>query len=211
MKINTFGIDEAGRGPLAGPVAVAVFGVRAGFKLKARSNMSKGTFDMFPKGRDSKKMSESEREKWFAVFKEEKKKGNVFYEVALPSANMIDVKGIVGSIRKGMDDCLKKMEHAGIAGGNSRMLLDGSLRAPERFLHQKTIIKGDEKEVLIACASIVAKVTRDHHMKKLAKKYPAYKLEIHKGYGTLFHRSVIKKWGLSPIHRKTFCKSYSVV
>jgi len=211
MKSNTFGIDEAGRGPLSGPVAVAVFGVRAGFKLKVMSNMSKGTFDMFPRGRDSKKMSEAEREKWFTVFEEEKKKGNVFYEVALPSVNMIDVKGIVGAIRKGMDDCLKKMENAGIAGGNSRILLDGSLHAPERFRHQKTIIKGDEKELLIACASIVAKVTRDRYMKKLAKKYPLYKLDIHKGYGTLFHRSAIKKWGLSSIHRKTFCKSCFVV
>lgn len=195
MKSNKFGIDEAGRGPLAGPVAIAVFGMKAGFKLRG-----------FPKGRDSKKMSEAEREKWCAVFEEEKKKGNVFYEVALPSAGVIDTKGIVGAIRKGMDACLKKLETAGIAGGDSRLLLDGALAAPERFPRQKTIIKGDEKEPLIACASIVAKVTRDRHMRKLARKYPQYMLEIHKGYGTQNHRFLIKKHGLSPIHRRSFTK-----
>jgi len=200
MKTNTFGIDEAGRGPLAGPVAVAVFGVKAGFKLKG-----------FPKGRDSKKMSEAEREKWFTVFEEEKKKGNVFYEVTLVSANVIDAKGIVCAIQKGMEKCLKKLEKEGIAGGNSRILLDGALRAPSRFFNQITIIKGDEKEPLIACASIIAKVTRDRHMKRLAKKYPEYLFEIHKGYGTLSHRQIIKKRGLSPIHRRSFLKNIFVV
>ena len=197
MKTNTFGIDEAGRGPLAGPVAIAVFGMKAGFKLKG-----------FPKGRDSKKMSEAEREKWFMIFEGEKKKGNVFYEVALPSASVIDTKGIVGAIKKGMEVCLKKLESAGIAGGNSCILLDGSLKAPERFAFQKTIIKGDEKEPLIACASIVAKVTRDRYMKKVAKKYPGYGFEIHKGYGTAKHRAQIKKLGLSPIHRKSFLSRF---
>jgi ribonuclease HII len=85
--------------------------------------------------------------------------------------------------------------------------LDGLLKAPPKFKNQKTIIKGDEKDVFIACASIVAKVSRDRLMCQLAKKYPKYSLEIHKGYGTLLHRNLIKKHGLSPLHRKSFCKN----
>lgn len=188
--IAKWGIDEAGRGPLAGPVAVATFGMKPGFLLKG-----------FPKGRDSKKMSEAEREKWFAIFFEEKKKGNVFFENRFSSAAYIDKKGIVPAINDAMKRCLLHN------GDHCALLLDGALHAPARFLSQKTIIKGDEKEKLIACASIVAKVSRDRLMKRLAKKYPGYGLEIHKGYGTLAHRLAIKKLGLSAIHRKTFCKA----
>lgn len=87
----------------------------------------------------------------------------------------------------------------------TKIRLDGSLKAPAEYENQKTIIKGDEKDVFIACASIVAKVSRDALMVRLAKKYSKYKFEIHKGYGTLLHRSLIKKHGLSPLHRRSFC------
>jgi len=195
QNYQTFGIDEVGRGPLAGPVAVGVFGMKKGLKLKG-----------FPKGRDSKKMSESEREKWFSFFDEEKKKGNVFFEVGFSTAGVIDKKGIVYALRVAMEKCLHALENGGILFDTSHLLLDGALYAPTRFAFQKTIIKGDEKEKLIACASIVAKVSRDRLMVKLAKKYPEYLFEVHKGYGTLKHREVIKKNGLSEIHRKSFCK-----
>lgn len=188
-KFAIFGIDEAGRGPLAGPVAVAVFGLRRDFRLKG-----------FPKNRDSKKMTEIEREKWFAIFVEEKKKGNVSFEVRFSSAASIDRKGIVPAINDAMRRCLLH------DGDHHTLLLDGTLRAPARFLSQKTIIKGDEKETLIACASIVAKVSRDRLMKQLAKNHPSYGFEIHKGYGTEKHRKALKTFGLSPIHRKSFCK-----
>jgi ribonuclease HII len=190
MKMKVFGIDEAGRGPLAGPVSVGIFGMKTGFKLKG-----------FPKRRDSKKMSEAEREKWFAIFEEEKKKGNVFFKVGLSSPVVIDKKGIVFAIRSAMETCLADIPVS------TQLLLDGSLYAPERYISQKTIIKGDEKEKLIACASIVAKVSRDRLMKKLAKKYPEYGFEVHKGYGTAVHRAAILKRGFSAIHRKTFCKN----
>ena len=91
-------------------------------------------------------------------------------------------------------------------GNPSFIRLDGLLKAPKEFKNQKTIIKGDEKDVFIACASIVAKVSRDNLMCKLALKYPQYNFETHKGYGTLLHRHLIKKLGLSEIHRKSFCK-----
>lgn len=196
MKCNLFGIDEAGRGPLAGPVAVAVFGMKEGFII-----------ENFPQGKDSKKMSEKEREKWAAFFMEEKKKGNVCFEVALPSAKVIDTKGIVGAINLAMEACLSKLEKEGVASVSSHILLDGALKAPLRFTHQQTIIKGDEKEMLIACASIVAKVSRDRHMKKISTTYPDYDLHIHKGYGTKKHREAISTLGLSEVHRKSFCKN----
>ena len=191
-----FGIDEAGRGPLAGPVAVAVFGMREGFELPD-----------FPVGKDSKKMSEKEREKWAAIFMQEKKRGNVFFEVALSSAKVIDSKGIVGAIAHAMEACLSKLEKEGIATPASTILLDGALKAPSRFISQKTIIKGDEKEMLIGCASIVAKVSRDRFMKKISTTYPDYGLHIHKGYGTKKHREAISSFGLSEVHRKSFCKN----
>jgi ribonuclease HII len=87
-----------------------------------------------------------------------------------------------------------------------QVLLDGSLKAPKEFINQKTIIKGDEKEKIIAWASILAKVSRDSIMTKYHKKFPQYGFQIHKGYGTDKHRTAISKYGLSEIHRKTFCK-----
>lgn len=163
--------------------------------------------DRFPTGRDSKKMSEKEREEWFGVFEEERKKGNIFFEVGFSTAAYIDEKGIVPAIRNAMEKCLKKMEReVVIESGKTHLLLDGALRAPVRFVSQQTIIKGDEKEKLIACASIVAKVSRDRLMKKISRKHPEYLFEIHKGYGTANHRKLIKKYGLSEIHRKSFCR-----
>ena len=88
----------------------------------------------------------------------------------------------------------------------TQILLDGGLRAPKEYKNQKTIIKGDEKELAIALASIVAKVTRDVLMVKLAKKYPGYRLEKHKGYGTKKHYQALKNKGISAIHRKSFLR-----
>jgi ribonuclease HII len=189
----TWGIDEAGRGPLAGPVSVAVFGMRQGFRLAG-----------FPSGRDSKKMSEREREKWYEVLEMERAKGNVFFAHAFSSASVIDRKGIVHAINAAMAKCFALL-HARV-DGRHRILLDGSLHAPERFVNQKTIIKGDEKEKVIACASIIAKVKRDRSMAVFSKKYPAYGFDAHKGYGTAAHRRAIAAHGLSPLHRASFCR-----
>ena len=87
------------------------------------------------------------------------------------------------------------------------MRLDGLLKAPAEFLIQETIIKGDQKEKVIGLASIMAKVTRDALMVRVAGDHPKYSFEIHKGYGTLKHRTAIRKFGLSKIHRKSFCKN----
>lgn len=94
----------------------------------------------------------------------------------------------------------------GVKDEDSHVYLDGSLQAPIRFIQQKTIIKGDEKIPVIACASIIAKEMRDAFMKELAKEYPAYGFEKHVGYGTSVHYEAIKSYGLTPLHRKSFLK-----
>lgn len=188
------GIDEAGRGPLAGSVAVGVACVFLGDK----------NFKKFSRGvRDSKKLSEKQREEWFAKMTEEKGKGKGFdFSVAFAGPEMIDVRGLSFAIRHALANALKKLR---IPPEETFVLLDGGLRAPEEYLHQKTIIHGDDLEPIISLASIAAKVSRDKRMRALAKKYTEYGFEKHKGYGTKAHYEAIGKYGiLEGIHRKSF-------
>jgi ribonuclease HII len=132
-----------------------------------------------------------------------KKEGKLNFSVALVSNKIIDGKGITYAIRKGIEGVLEKIS----AEPNvSKVYLDGSLKAPSEFIDQETIIKGDEKIPVISLASIAAKVTRDRHMKEVAKLYVGYDFEIHKGYGTKAHMNFIKSLGICEIHRKTFVK-----
>lgn len=183
------GIDEAGRGPLAGPVSIGVVILTSECKKK------------FFKGiKDSKKLSKGERELWFEKACDAQLAGLLNFKVALVSENIIDKHGIMEAIRRGMRQCLKGLE----VPHHAHIFLDGALYAPKEFRHQKTIIKGDEKIAIISLASICAKVTRDKYMIKLSKKYPEYGFDVHKGYGTKMHRDGIKEHGLSKVHRKTF-------
>ncbi|MFZ2049210.1 MAG: ribonuclease HII [Minisyncoccia bacterium] len=187
--IYIVGIDEAGRGPLAGPVSVGVL------------MLNKKVDKKFLRGiKDSKKLSESMREEWFNKALEMKAGGVLDYRVALVSEKVIDKNGIVEAIKIGIEDCLKKLK----VPKHSEIYLDGGLRAPKNFKKQKTIIKGDEKIPVISLASIMAKVTRDRYMKKIGMNYPEYGFEEHKGYGTAKHIKAIKKFGISKIHRKTY-------
>ncbi|CAN5124129.1 hypothetical protein BH11PAT3_BH11PAT3_0440 [soil metagenome] len=189
---NIIGIDEAGRGPLAGPVAVGAVRIKCDFNKK------------FFKGiKDSKKLTEKERDKWFHLAVEAKKKNELDFAVTLISEKVIDKKGITAAIKEGMKKCLEKLE----ARHEDQIFLDGSLYAPKEFMHQETIIKGDEKIPVISLASICAKVTRDVYMKKIAKKYPKYRFENNKGYGTLIHIEAIKKYGTTSVHRQSFLKN----
>ncbi len=207
MKL-IIGIDEAGRGPLAGPVTVGIFGAEE----KIGKWLLKNIFNS--KLRDSKKLSEKKREEIYKKFLELKKDHKINFSVSHVSNKIIDKIGISKAIQNGINKSLKKINltpnpSPRIRRGEKEKIyirLDGLLKAPKEFKNQKTIIKGDEKDVFIACASIVAKVSRDKLMCHLAKKYPNYGFEIHKGYGTAAHRTQIQALGLSAIHRTSFCK-----
>lgn len=190
------GIDEAGRGPLAGPVAIGVVILRPDFDWR-----------VIPGVGDSKKVTPKNREVVFKLAHELKKAGFLDFHVSLIGANLIDSKGIVPSIRLGMDRCLNTLQKRHqFQDEDVNIKLDGSLKAPAKFIHQETIIKGDSKELCIGLASILAKVTRDQYMEQISAKYPLYNFDVHKGYGTKNHRLCIKENGLTDIHRETFCR-----
>ncbi len=189
--MQILGIDEAGRGPLAGPVAVGAVLIPANFDKK------------FFKGiKDSKQLSAVARELWFSLAKEAKKRGELDYHVALVSEKVIDKHGISYAIRLGIKRCIKSLE----VEQSSQIFLDGSLKAPDEFKHQLTVVKGDEKIPVISLASICAKVTRDRKMVKLSQKFPKFGFEVHKGYGTLMHRKALAKYGVTVVHRQSFIK-----
>ncbi|MBX4209230.1 ribonuclease HII [Candidatus Parcubacteria bacterium] len=188
--IHIVGIDEVGRGPLAGPVTVCACRVARDFD-----------FSNFDGIRDSKKLSPQKREEWFLKISGLKSKGELEFAHASVAAPEIDAIGISKAIEKAIHLCLDAL---GLAPESTEIFLDGSLKAPKKFLVQQTIIKGDEKIPIISAASIVAKVMRDRHMEEQALLYPAYGFENHKGYGTDEHRKAIRKLGTSPIHRKSF-------
>nr|MCX6701824.1 ribonuclease HII [Candidatus Zambryskibacteria bacterium] len=200
------GIDEVGRGPLAGPVTICVIACDIKLYTKLKKNRQ-----LPPLGKDSKKLSQFNRQKYARTLKAiiqglplDKKYIGLAYVVVNVSNKIIDEKGISFAIKKAISQGIKKLR---LNPKNCQILLDGGLKAPKEFKKQKTIIKGDEREKIIAWASILAKVTRDALMCRLAKKYSQYGFEIHKGYGTLNHRKYIKKYGLSNIHRKSFCRN----
>jgi len=213
------GIDEVGRGPLAGPVTVGAVAVKIGSGVaKTYKNLRKKLMEIseneYPIGVDSKKMKESDRDFWYEVIKACAKDEDSFHiSVQGKSAKDIDKKGIAVCIADLVDLNIKKIlkkiqkieSHAGLQ--NLHVLLDGSLKTKLQVGNQKTIIKGDEKELLISLASVYAKVTRDTYMKKISKnpKYSQYGFEVHKGYGTLNHRRAIQRGGLSDEHRRSFC------
>ena len=194
------GIDEAGRGPLAGPVSVAAFCAPAG----SRVNLMK---ILGGKIRDSKHLSPKRRTAIYRNMWALRKTGEVNFMVCHVSNKIVDKIRISKAVQVGINRSLNKLRQLYDRNNivHCSVRLDGLLKAPEEYKKQKTIIKGDEKDLFIAYASIVAKVRRDRLMCRLSKKYPKYKFEIHKGYGTPFHRKLIKKHGFSSLHRISFC------
>ncbi|HRY31115.1 MAG TPA: ribonuclease HII [Candidatus Paceibacterota bacterium] len=194
------GIDEVGRGPLAGPVSVCVLKMLAGNYGRFLKSLERKFL------RDSKKLSEKKRQTWFSKIRRWQKEELLDFSYQTVSAREIDRIGISSAIAKALNAGLRELR----IPSSAAILLDGSLFAPKRFKKQKTIIRGDEKEPIISLASIVAKVRRDDFMVRLAKKSPKkyrqYDFKNNKGYGTLAHRRAIRKLGLSSIHRKSFCK-----
>jgi len=175
------GLDEAGRGPLAGPVVVAAV------SLSAKPGLA-GV-------KDSKKLSPKKREELYQVLTNHPK---VKWAVAKVSEKVIDRINILEATRLGMKRAALKLNPK-----INFLILDGkmSLDLP---LPQKSIVKADDKVLSCAAASIIAKVTRDRMMERYHKKYPQYGFDRHKGYPTIHHCQMLKKHGSSLIHRKTF-------
>ncbi|KKT29335.1 hypothetical protein A3G55_00070 [Candidatus Giovannonibacteria bacterium RIFCSPLOWO2_12_FULL_44_25] len=190
------GIDEVGRGCLAGPLTVAAVLMRRAVNFRGI--------------RDSKKLSAKQRKVWESKIKAYGLRHKALgFAIASVGSQIIDRIGISASARLAVSRCLRKLTtNYQLSTINYKILLDGSLYAPRTYLNQKTIIKGDEKIPLIAAASIVAKVYRDRKMTRLHKLFPQYGLAVHKGYGTKLHRQAIKKHGLSSIHRLSFCHNF---
>lgn len=198
-KQRIIGVDEVGRGPLAGPVMVGVVMVPKDFD-----------WNLVPGVGDSKQVTEAKREQVFTAAKRLKQQGIIGYEVASVSAKRIDRIGIAPAIREALTKALTTMlARAMVDPASVSVKLDGGLRAPEEFLDQETIIKGDAREKVIGLASIVAKVTRDRYMVRIGKgtACAAYDFATHKGYGTKSHRAAILTHGLSPFHRASFCRN----
>ena len=184
------GVDEAGRGPLAGPVAVGVVAVPEGFDVMKE----------FPGVADSKKLSEKRREKIFEMLETRVSTGDARFMVELESAETIDEEGIAVAVRRALTRGVNALAPDSAL---VHIQLDGALRAPREYA-QETIIKGDELVPLISLASIAAKVMRDRLMTALSMQYPLYGFERHKGYGTRAHYEMLKKYGLCAIHRRSF-------
>jgi ribonuclease HII len=187
------GVDEAGRGPLAGPVAVGMVVVPKNFDWELIAGVG-----------DSKQVMPKNREAIFRRAKELKRRGKLDFAVIMGRAKEIDEKGVAVVIRSCIEKALKKLK---VRPEECFVKLDGALRAPSNF-KQETIIKGDSKELVIGLASICAKETRDAYMREIAKQFPAYQFDIHKGYGTAKHRKAIIKYGLSIEHRQTYCQNH---
>ena len=182
------GVDEVGRGPIAGPVTVAAVMMPRGFSFgRTRPN-------------DSKKLSEKKREEWFLFAK---RHPDIIFATASVSPEIIDRIGISRAVTRAVARAVGRVGRVHI--DEVEVLLDGLLYAPQQY-RQKTIIKGDEKEPVISLASIIAKVRRDKYMITLAKRFPEYGFDRHKGYGTKEHYRAIRRYGLSKIHRKSFIK-----
>lgn len=184
------GVDEAGRGPIAGPVAVGVVLVPAFMDIA----------ELFPGVGDSKKLTTKKREELYALLVTFAKQGVLRFEVVFAGAHTIDTKGISYAVRTSLSKGVRSLAPD---PENHYVLLDGLLHAPEEYA-QKTIIGGDATEPVISLASIAAKVTRDRLLCRLAKQYPQWGFETHKGYGTSGHYAAIRKHGLSPIHRRSY-------
>ena len=188
------GIDEAGRGPLAGPVVVASV-------IMPRDSMIEGV-------NDSKKVSEKKRERLYEEIINEA----IAYGVGIISQEEIDKINILNATKEGLTLAIKEMEND-LKEKNRGfekpeiILVDALTKIDTDHIPYKSIIKGDAKSYSIAAASIIAKVTRDRIMRQWDEVYPMYGFAKHKGYGTAVHIAAIKEYGLCPLHRRSFVKN----
>jgi ribonuclease HII len=186
----TIAIDEAGRGSLAGPLAVASVEFRNTKADQPKIKILNGI-------KDSKKLTSKQREHWAGIIKK-----NFRCRVTMLGSRTIDRIGISKAARLAVARLVRRTSKG--REKKSFVLLDGLLFAPKSY-SQETVIKGDERVPFISAASIIAKVARDKKMLRLHKLFPLYAFDKHKGYGTKLHIKRIKKHGLSPIHRRCYC------
>lgn len=178
------GVDEAGRGPLAGPVCAAAVILPAGIDI--------------PGLNDSKKLSDKRRRELFPVIKEKA----IAYGIAFADHNEIDEINILQATYLAMERAITMLEVK-----PQLALVDGN-RAKDFGIPVETIVHGDSLSASIAAASVLAKVTRDDYMLDMAKIYPEYGFDIHKGYGTKAHYAALTEYGACPIHRMSFLKKF---
>lgn len=202
-KTNSYciGVDEVGRGPLAGPVTVAIVCVPYQQITAMIRHIERITGSRIT---DSKKVLKENRLTIASVFQEVCKDFGCTYAVVSVSATTIDTYGIVSAIRRATMSAFKKIS---CSPHDTTVILDAHLRAPQEFIHQFSIVKADENFSIASLASIIAKVTRDTHMERVSKRYPEYGFDIHKGYGTAYHRAMIRKYGITKLHRRSFLKN----
>lgn len=176
------GVDEAGRGPLAGPVCAAAV-------ILPENTIIEGV-------NDSKKLSEKKREQLYEVIKNTALSYSVSYATVEEIEELNILNATVLAMRRAVE---------GLKIIPDYVMIDGN-RAPKLETACETIVKGDAKSMSIACASILAKVTRDRLLYEYAKEYPQYGFDKHKGYGTKLHIEMLRKYGPCPYHRKSFLK-----
>ena len=182
--VTVCGVDEAGRGPLAGPVCAAAVILPPHLEIPGLD--------------DSKKLTDKRRRELFPIIKEKA----IAYGIGLASHEEIDQINILQATFLAMERAIAQLEvRPDIA------LIDGN-REKDFGLPVQTVVKGDSRSANIAAASVLAKVTRDVIMEEMATKYPQYGFEIHKGYGTKAHYEALRTYGHSPIHRMTFLKKF---
>lgn len=178
------GVDEAGRGPLAGPVCAAAVILPEHLEIQGLN--------------DSKKLTDKKRRELYPIIKEEA----VAYGIAFASEQEIDEINILQATFLAMKRAIAQLD-----GKAEFALIDGN-RETDFGMEVMTVVKGDSRSANIAAASILAKVTRDDYMEKLAEEYPEYGFEVHKGYGTKKHYEALRVHGMCPAHRRTFLKKF---
>ncbi len=197
------GIDEVGRGPLAGPVSVGAVCINKFFDMS-----------FFAGIRDSKKLSAQKRREWVGKVKKlgrsasgvrKNNSQKLNYSIASVSSSVIDKIGINKAIALAILRALRRLK---INPKECMVFLDGGLHAPPEYKKQRTIIRGDEKIAVISLASVIAKQHRDAKMEKYAEKYVGYGFKEHKGYGTFEHLKKIRTLGMCDIHRRSFLKKF---
>lgn len=178
------GVDEAGRGPLAGPVTAAAVILPEGYEI--------------PGLNDSKQLTDKKRRELYPIIKQEA----LAYGIAFVDEKIIDEVNILSATFMAMKDAISQLSIK-----PDLALIDGN-RVSDFGVEAIPVVKGDAKVASIAAASILAKVARDDYMEAMAEQYPEYGFEVHKGYGTKRHYAAIEAHGMCPIHRRTFLKKF---